>query len=89
MNSALLGKRMDISDIIKAFPNLWVILEDCEWENKSTVKSGVLVDVCGDDDISKKRMENRRLGKKYTYKRTSEGIIPAYVHAVNFVVKGE
>ena len=89
MDTTLYGKRMSISELIKAFPDLWVVLDDCEWENKSTVKSGILVDVCQDNDISKKRMEYRHLGKKYTYKRTTEGIVPAYIHAVNFTVTGE
>ena len=41
--------------MIKTFPDLWVILKDCEWENKSTIKNGILVDVCGDEEISKKK----------------------------------
>lgn len=89
MKSEMIGKRMSIEELAKVFPDLWVILDECEWINKSTVKNGVLIDVCGDEEISKKRMENRRLGKKYTYKRTSEGIIPAYIHAVNYQVVGE
>ena len=89
MDTSLFGKRISLTDLIKTFPDLWVILKDCEWENKSTIKNGILVDVCGDEEISKKRMENRHSGKKYTYKRTSEGVVPTYIHAVNFEVTGE
>ena len=89
METLAKGSRVNIEDLEKLYPDQWVILDDCEWENKSTIKSGVLVDVCSDGDLSKKRIANRHAGKIYTYKRTSEGIIPAYIHALNFEVIGE
>ena len=83
------GTRINIDELSKLFPDQWVILDDCEWENKSTVKNGILIDVCADKDVSRKRIANRHAGKIYTYHRTSEGIIPAYIHGVNFEVIGQ
>ena len=51
------------------------------------MKSAVIVDVWSDDEISRKRMDYRHQGKKYTYERTSEGFVLPYVHAVNYEVK--
>lgn len=78
--------RYNMSELKKMYPDQWVILDDVEWENKSTIKGGVLVGVCSDDEISSIRMKYRHEGKKYQYRRTSEGILPSYIHAVNFEV---
>ena len=39
----MISQRYLMSDIKKKYPDKWVILSDCEWENKSTVKSAVEV----------------------------------------------
>ena len=80
------AQRYQMTDLITKFPDQWVILDDVEWENRSTVKSGVLVGVCSDRDMSGIRMKNRRAGKKYIYRRTSEGLVSPYIHAVDFEV---
>ena len=74
-------QRYLMSEIREMYPDQWVILDECEWENKSTVKSAVIVEVCSDDEISKKRMMYRHQGKHYTYERTTEGLFLPYVHA--------
>ncbi len=80
-------QRYSMDEIREKYPDKWVILDDCEWENKSTVKSAVVVEVCSDDEISEKRMGYRHQGKHYTYERTTEGFFLPYVHAVNYEVK--
>lgn len=81
------GKRYLMSEIREMYPDKWVILEDCEWENKSTVKSAIIVEICDDSEISQKRMKYRHEGKKYIYERTTESFVLPYVHAVNYEVK--
>ncbi len=81
------GKRYTMPELKEQYPDKWVILDDCEWENQSTVKSAVLVGVCEDSEISKIRMKYRHAGKRYTYERTSEGLAAPYIHAVNYEVR--
>ena len=81
------GKRYTMQEIREMYPDQWVILDDCEWENRSTVKNAVVVDVCNDDEISAKRIQNRHGGKHYIYERTTEGIFSPYVHAVDYEVR--
>ena len=80
-------KRYSMAELKKLYPDKWVVLDDCEWENRSTVKSAVLIGVYDDSEISRIRTSFRHAGKKYTYERTSEGLLTPYVHAVNFEVK--
>ena len=79
--------RYTMDDIRKMYPDQWVILDECEWENKSTVKSAVIIEVCSDEEISQKRMMYRHQGKQYIYERTTEGFFLPYVHAVNYEVR--
>lgn len=79
--------RFSMDELKELYPDKWVILDDCEWENRSTVKTGVLVAVCEDEDISNVRMKNRHEGKTYYYQRTSEGLISPYIHALNYEVR--
>ena len=81
------GKRYTMMELREKYPDRWVVLDDCEWENQSTVKNAVLIGVYEDGEISKVRMANRHQGKKYTYERTSEGLVTPYIHAVNYEVK--
>ena len=81
------AQRYTMDEMREMYPDQWVILTDCEWENKSTVKSAVIVEVCTDEEISKKRMEYRHQGKHYIYERTTEGFFLPYVHAVNYEVR--
>ena len=93
--SEMYGKEVDtmtkqrymMSEIREMYPDKWVILDDCEWENRSTVKSACIVEVCDDDEISSRRMKYRKEGKKYVYERTTESFFSSYVHAVNYEVK--
>lgn len=82
-----MGERLDWDEIRKRFPDTWVVLENCEWENKSNIRSAVIVDTCGDDEISHRRIQNRENKSGYTFRRTSEGMFVPYVQAVNFEVR--
>ena len=81
------AQRFTMDEIRKMYPDQWVILDECEWENKSTVKSAVIIEVCSDEEISNKRIEYRHQGKQYTYERTTEGFVLPYVHDINYEVR--
>ena len=79
--------RFTMDELKKRYPDKWVILDACDWINKSTVKSGILIDVCDDAEISSKRMHFRHEGKKDVYRRTTEGGFSTYVHAIGYKVE--
>ena len=79
-------ERHTLEELAGLYPDRWVILDDCEWENQGTIKNGILVGVCDDKDISKTRMKYRHEGKRYMYRRTTEGLVSPYVHAINYEV---
>ncbi len=81
------SKRYSMDELKDRYPDRWVILDNCEWINKSTVRSGELIEICDDDEISTKRMKYRHEGKNYTYRRTSEGGYSTYVHAIGYRVE--
>ena len=81
------AQRCSMEELREKYPDKWVILDNCEWINKSTVESGVLIDVCDDAEISAQRMKYRHEGKNYTYRRTTEGGHSTYVHAIGYRVE--
>ncbi|MBO4395944.1 MAG: hypothetical protein J5819_06325 [Eubacterium sp.] len=80
------SQRYSMEELKNQYPDKWVILDNCDWINKSTVKSGDLIEIC-DDEISAKRMKYRHEGRKYTYRRTSEGGYSTYVHSIGYRVE--
>jgi len=52
--------RFTMDELKKRYPDKWVILDACDWINKSTVKSGILIDVCDDAEISSNYYRSNR-----------------------------
>ena len=48
--SLYIGKKLDWSNLVLLFPNLWVALKDCEYSGID-VTSAVLIDVLDDDEV--------------------------------------
>ena len=65
-----MGNRMTWEDIVKKYPDKWVVLKDPVLDG-SDIVTGIVVDVKSDDEILSYRLEN--FDKKYDYCRTTEG----------------
>lgn len=78
--------RYTMQELRMKYPDKWVILDDCQWANKATIESGVLVGVCEDDEMSGLRIKSRHEGKGYMFRRTTEDAFNPFVQAVNYEV---
>ncbi len=82
-----MGERLSWEEIRDRYPDKWVVLRDCEWKNKSNIKSAVIIDTCEDEEISQRRIQSRKNGDGLIFRRTTEGMFVPYVQAVNFEVR--
>lgn len=78
--------RYTMKDLRTKYPDKWVILDDCQWANKATIESGVLVGICEDDEIGEIIIKSRHEGKGYMFRRTTEDIINPFVQSLNYEV---
>ena len=62
--------RLSWEDIVKKYPDRWVVLKDPVLDG-SDIVTGIVVDVKTDDEIIPYRLKN--FDKKYDYCRTTEG----------------
>lgn len=73
-----MDNRMTWEEMVKQYPNKWVVLEDMEMEGADVI-SGNVVFVKSDDEIIPFRMKNQKKG--YGFYRTTEedfyGIVDA------------
>ena len=63
-------KRYTWDELVKDFPEKWVILKDATVV-KSSIKDGILVDVCEDEQIDDRSLEFIEKGLDYYYARTT------------------
>ena len=78
--------RYTMTDLRRKYPDKWVVLDDCDWVNKATVESGVLIEVCDDSEIEDVMVECRREGKGYMFRRTTEDVFNPLVQSLNYEV---
>ena len=81
--------RYTMKDLRIKYPDKWVILDDCQWANKSTIESGILVGICEDDEVSGLRIKNRHEGTGYMFRRTTEDAFNPFLQVLNFEVTAE
>ena len=63
-------KRMLWEEMVKAYPDQWVVVEDAEMDGPDII-SGIVISVKSDDEIIPFRTANQKKG--YRFYRTSEG----------------
>ena len=73
-----IGKRIDWSNLVLFFPNLWVALKDCTFTGID-VESAILVDVLDDDEIIE--YINKHFNEYEVVERTTDYFTGGYVHA--------
>lgn len=78
--------RYTMKELRKMYPDKWVILDECEWSNKSTIESGVLIGICEDNEVGEEMVESRHEGRGYMFRRTTEDVFTPIIQAVNFEV---
>ena len=68
-------ERMTWDDMVKKYPDLWVVLDDIEWRDEyhSGIISAVVVAVKDDDSINDAMLEYFKEGHHYVDKRTTMG----------------
>ena len=76
-------KRYSMSELRDLYPDKWVVLDDCQWANKATIESGVLVGICEDDEIGDIMIKSRHEGRGYMFRRTTEDIFNPFVQSLN------
>lgn len=64
-------ERLTWEEIVKKYPERWVVLDDVK-KDGATIISGVVVNVCSDEDIDSYFFDTVKSGKRYTKRRTSE-----------------
>ncbi len=64
-------ERLTWEEIVKKYPERWVVLDDVK-NDGATIISGVVVNVCSDEDIDSYFFDTVKSGKRYTKRRTSE-----------------
>ena len=75
-----------MSNLCVKYPDRWVIIDDCQWANKSTIESGILVGICDDDEVSSLRIKNRHEGTGYMFRKTTEGVFDPLLQAQSYSV---
>ena len=68
-------ERLTWDDMVKKYPDLWVVLDDIEWldEDESEIVSAVIVDVKDDDSITETMLRYYDEGHHYIDRRTTMG----------------
>lgn len=76
-------ERITWEEMVKRYPDQWVVLEDAEMDG-STILSGIVVNVCTDDEIDSYFLETFKEGKRYIKERTTDMRGMNIVYAENF-----
>lgn len=75
---AYIGQRLDWSNLVLLFPNLWVALKDCIYSGID-INSAVLVDVLDDNEVIE--YMDKHYNDYERVERTTDSFTGGYVHA--------
>ena len=78
-------ERLSWDDIVRLYPNQWVILDEADVAG-STVLSGIVVQNCDDDSIDDAYMATVLGGHHYLKERTSDLPYVGVINGANFRV---
>ena len=72
------------NELVKEFPNKWVVVENAELTDAGFIKSGKLIGVCEDTEIDEFVISCYRVNRNINYERTTEGSGVGIVNVEDF-----
>ena len=81
-----MSERLTWEEIVKKYPEQWVVLDDVK-KDGATILSGIVVNVCSDENIDSYFFDAVKSGKRYTKRRTSEMRGMGIVYGENYRIE--